>query len=431
MKEQIKITSFHKSEEYLERQADAKARAKENIKPDFWITRLDEIEDGINAVKLGKVTELRSSAGGRKIYMVEYGTDNVNMGKANLSSALGAHSPKCYADKSAPDYVPTLFLVGCVHGGEFEGTASLMNLIKLIETGTDYSGKRNDRLVELCKKLHLLIIPMANPDGRSHIPFDSFVGHSEYDLRYYNQGTWKDGTLCNWPDCKKVHPIKDYVDYLGGYYNDDGINLMHDFFFGDMSNETRNILDVCSDRAPDFSVLFHGGTNSPTHLTYIGYTSGKSKAMAYDLVQKMRPKYLAEGLKCDKCDWILGNAPDDKPVQESFNLPSAMHHCCGTPCITYESNQGIADNGYFEDEADIYRAHSIMLESVAEWLLTPFVYPAAQAPAPKPKKKKKESKWAKRKEEKRKYERALAAYESEKAFEALRVAKRAERESDN
>ena len=27
------------------------------------------------------------------------------------------------------------------------------------------------------------------------------------------QGTWKDKSLCGWPDCKKVHPIIEYVDF--------------------------------------------------------------------------------------------------------------------------------------------------------------------------------------------------------------------------
>lgn len=358
----------------IARQAEAKARAEKNEKPDFWITRLDEIDEAMKTVKLGKVTELLPSAGGRKIYMVEYGTDNVKMGDANLSSALGAHNFTYYADKTAPDYVPTLFLVGCVHGGEFEGTATMMNLIKLMETGTDYAGNRNDKLVEACKKLHLILIPMANPDGRAHIPFDSFVGHSEYDLRYWNQGTWKDGSLCGWPGCKKAHPIKNHVDFLGGYYNDDGINLMHDFFFGNMSNETKNILDICSFRAPDISILLHGGTNSAAHFTHIGYVSGETQAQMYDLMRKLHANLALEKFPSSNGEGIISRRPEDAKTATTFNLNSAMHHCSGTPAIVYECNQGITDNGYYEDEAEIYRTHTILFETVTEWMLTPFKY---------------------------------------------------------
>ena len=59
----------------VERQAAAKDRATRNEKPDFWITRLDEIEAAAKEAKIAKVTELLPSAGGRKIYCFEYGID--------------------------------------------------------------------------------------------------------------------------------------------------------------------------------------------------------------------------------------------------------------------------------------------------------------------------------------------------------------------
>lgn len=63
---------------------------------------------------------------------------------------------------------------------------ALLNLIKIIETGTDYSGIKYPTLSNLTNYIDLMIIPCANPDGRSHIPFNSFVGRTLNDLRYYN-----------------------------------------------------------------------------------------------------------------------------------------------------------------------------------------------------------------------------------------------------
>jgi hypothetical protein len=40
------------------------------------------------------------------------------------------------------------------------------------------------------------------------------------ELRFWGQGTWKDGTLCGWPDCKSIHPIANHSNHLGGYYNE-------------------------------------------------------------------------------------------------------------------------------------------------------------------------------------------------------------------
>ena len=328
--------------------------------PVYWKTRLDEVEETLKLVKKGVVTQPAVSAGGRPIYMVEYGKSTLPPRTANCSSALGACGKiECYADKSSPDYIPTVFLCGCVHGGEFEGTVAMLNLIKLIETGTDYRGERNDELVDLAEKVHLILVPMVNPDGRSHIPFDSFVGRTFYDLRYYNQGTWKDGSLCGWPECKMFHPIKDYVDYLGGYFNDDGVNMMHeDFIGGKLSTGTQLVFDICREHAPDFSILLHGGDNSYPHILPPDYASKKAKLEVLAVMDAVKERSEKEGIGFSH----LGlRESENNPKPPSFNLISAMHHCCSEPAITYESNQGLIEHRepcYTYDQ--IYLSHMIL-----------------------------------------------------------------------
>ncbi len=339
--------------------------------PVFWKTRLDEVEDTLKLVKKGKVTQPATSAGGRPIYMIEYGRSNLPPHKANCSSALGARDIKYYADKSGADYNPTIFLVGCVHGGEFEGTAALLNYIKLIETGTDYNGERNDELVSLTEKCHVIIIPMVNPDGRSHVPFDTFVGRTFYELRYYNQGTWKDGSLCGWPECKAYTPIKDYVDYLGAYFDDDGVNMMHEDFFSDnVSAGTRVILDVCANESPDFSVLLHGGTNSTQHMIAPKYASLTAKKEIFAFSEIMKEKSAEAGVRYYHLPISEAEKNDIPP---SFNLTSAMHHCCSEAAVTYESNQGLCDEGdvIFTHE-EIYKAHIVLFTELLRFELNKF-----------------------------------------------------------
>lgn len=336
--------------------------------PIYWKTRLDEVEQTCAIVKKGRVSTPFVSAGGRPIYLIEYGQSNLPKGSANLSSAMGAHNIKYYADKSSADYIPTVFLCGCIHGGEFEGTAAMLNLIKLLETGTDYAGNRNDSLVAACEKVHLILVPMVNPDGRSRIPFDSFVGKTMYDLRYYNQGTWKDGSLCGWPACKAVHPIKDHVSYLGGYFNDDGVNMMHeDFIGGKLSTGTQLVLDICRREAPDFSILLHGGANSPIHINPPYYVTGKIKAEIDTFGRQLEALHLAEKIRYYHKPVLNAELKDTPP---SFNLPSAMCHCCGEPAITFESNQGLCDGKEppFTYE-QIYRSHLILFQHTAEFVL--------------------------------------------------------------
>lgn len=339
--------------------------------PLYWKTTLTEVEDALKLVKRGKVTKPYDSAGGRPIYMVEYGESSLKGGTANLSSALGAHHPECFADKTGDDYVPTIFMVGCTHGGEFEGTAAILNLIKLIETGTDYAGTSYDELRELAMRVHLILIPMVNPDGRSHIPFNTFVGKSFEDLRYFNQGTWLDGTLAGWPECKMKHPILPYVDYLGGYFNDEGVNMMHeDFIGGDISTGTRAVLDVCKREAPDFSVLFHGGSNTTSCMLDTDYGAKWAKEETHEIAELVKRSCDAAGVRYAVIPISRG---EERDPQVSFNLPSAMHHCCGTPCVTFESNQGLTDHGTtIYDHDEIYAAHLIYMTEVIRFYLNKF-----------------------------------------------------------
>ena len=64
---------------------------------------------------------------------------------------------------------------------------------------------------------------------------------------------------------------------------------------------------------------------------------------------------------------------EKKAVPVSFNLPSAMHHCCGTPCVTFESNQGLTDHGtVIYDHDEIYASHMITMTEVIRYYLKKF-----------------------------------------------------------
>lgn len=334
--------------------------------PSWWLSTLEDIEQTLALVKKGTVTEIAKSAGGRPIYLIEYGKSNIKWGSANLSSALGAHDIKHFADKTGEDYVPTVFIDGAAHGGEFEGTMSLLNLIKEIETGTDYDGREHKELMDLISKVHLLIIPCSNPDGRSRIPFRSFLGRTFEDLRYYNQGTWKkNGELCGWPGCKIIHPIKEASDFLGAYFNDDGYNMMHEDYFGTVTSETGAVLDVCRKYAPDFSILLHGGTNSYSGVLPYQYTSQACLDDANTVSLRLRDRHAALNIP-----YVVMN---ERCIGDAFSLPAAMHHVCGGVAVTYESNQGLVDApGVAYDAEQIYMAHILLYEETCRFVLEKF-----------------------------------------------------------
>jgi hypothetical protein len=57
--------------------------------------------------------------------------------------------------------------------------------------------------------------------------------------------------------------MKGDVGILGAYFNDDGVNLMHDDFFLPMARETDAILRLARGEAPDVAVSLHSHESPP------------------------------------------------------------------------------------------------------------------------------------------------------------------------
>ena len=304
-------------------------------RPDYWKTRLDEVDSIMKTVQKGKVSVITKSAGGRDVYLVEYGEKQDFHRTANYSSAMGAGSSKHFADRSGKK--PVVLLIGAEHGGETEGTAAILNFIQMIETGKDFRNYINPFLAECINNCRLLMIPVANPDGRARMPFDTFHGMNYEQFRHWGQGRWKDGTLCEYPACKTIHPIKDHVSFLGTYYNDDGINIVHDDFFGEKANETRAIFEISERESPDVTIHLHGGGSVINEIDHADHMPLYAK----EWVQELKMRVKAETDKLGLPSLINQIRKEDFCPPRTFNLFSALHFLCGTISILYESNQGL------------------------------------------------------------------------------------------
>lgn len=333
--------------------------------PVFWKTSNEDMTRIYDTAVKAEKSVIATSPGCRPVFALAYGNSNRNAPeKANWSSALGSKDPKCYSDPDTK--TPTLVLIGTEHGQETEGTAALANLISLLETGVDLAGNTNETLLDLCKNVRIVIVPVANPDGRARVVPEAIVGLKQYDLRYWGQGTWKDGSLCGWPECKKIHPILDAVDFLGGYYNDDGVNLMHDDFFSPKARETKALLDLCECERADIVIHLHGGGDSKGNLMQTSYMSEPAKA----IVEKLAKACFERG-KAEDLEFVGAHACslDDGPVPGAFNLASAVHHKCGAVSFVYESNECIIDEpGPKLTHEQILRMHTIVFEEALKIL---------------------------------------------------------------
>ena len=329
--------------------------------PAFWKTKLEYIEQIYNEAKnCSEKRVLCLSAGERPMHMLAYG-EKKQLGTANLSSALGARDKSCFCPNGQK---PCVILIGAEHGQETEGVAALTNLISLLETGVDLAGRRNDAMLELISGIRLVIIPVANVDGRARVEPDCMVGRKFEELRYWGQGTWTDGSLCGWPECKKIHPMKDAAGFLGGYYNDDGINLMHDRFYRPWARETQAIFDLCESEAADYIIHLHGGGNIKGGMLPTDYVTKECSEAIEALYQRCQARGDKEGL-----EYFHGAIPSvpSGVNPPPFNLVSATHHISGAVSACYESNEGILDEPGMPTRLtheQILRMHEILFEEL-------------------------------------------------------------------
>ena len=325
----------------------------------FWRTRIEDVDAALDAAKTGEVHTLGKSAGGRTIRYITYG-DKPDFGRrANYSSACGGKDPSCYAERAGR--APAIMLIGATHGQETEGVAGILNLISLLETGVDLRGQAVPSITDAYNALRprLVIVPLYNIDGRARCVPDSMIGEPNESLRYHGQGTWKDGSLCGWPDCKKVHPIKDAAGFLGAYYNDDGVNLMHDNFFTPMAEETKALLALADAEAPECVIGLHGGSNSTNELLQPEYVPHYIKEGVFRLASDIAARQSARGLKTR----VRDVSPEADFPPPSFNLTTALHHVSGAVSSTYESNEGLAEKNAFTAE-EILLHHYCLFESL-------------------------------------------------------------------
>lgn len=312
---------------------------------DFYKSKLSDIESELVNVKKGVVNQIATSPGGLPVYAVYYGEKDDFHSQANYNSAIAAGNQAFYANKTK-ESKPVIYFLGPVHGQEVEGIVGLVNLIHIAETGSDYRGKEWTALKNNLDKCRVIIVPCANPDGRNRCPYDSFVGLPVQIMTKYGQGTHKDGTSWGYPVAKSLHPMIGDVGILGSYYNNNGVNIMQDEFFMPMAEETKAILKIARDEAPDMTVSLHSYELPPSILqpTYLPFFM---KERVADLANHLNDHYKNAGLPHMPQGWESKAEIDDKefPPRQTFNLLGALHHISGTMAFTFECSHGTTDKG--------------------------------------------------------------------------------------
>ena len=250
-----------------------------------------------------------------------------------------------------------ILFVGPVHGHEVEALTGLVNLIHIMETGQDLQGRDQRSLAELGHRCRLLIIPEGNPDGIARFEPRTAFGMTHAEFQFWGQGTGSDGTIAVWPISKRIHPrIGPKVGFLGCYFNDLGINPMHDEFFAPMGPEAPAILEVARIEGPDLAVSLHSHESAPA-LLRPAYLPLEEQEKVIALAKQCYQLYDQKQLPHNQ---PFKAQPESGAVPASFNLTSAMYHISGATSFTFECPHGI----------DNPKACQVSLENILDIQLT-------------------------------------------------------------
>jgi hypothetical protein len=137
---------------------------------------------------------------------------------------------------------------------------------------------------------------------------------------------------------------------LGAYFNDAGVNMMHDDWFSPVAKETAAFFQVSRDEAPDYIVSLHSHDSTPS-IEQTSYVPRTVKRTIKELADVVYRRYASVGLP-SRGQGVEPKEDGEKFPPPSFNLSSALHHVCGGVSFVYESCTGVGDKRFPQVDHD-------------------------------------------------------------------------------
>ena len=305
--------------------------------PDFWVGSVSEVDLFLDThIQKGSVENIGTTAGGRRIRAVGYGQPRNAKGTTTFSGSLGFGNVRAYTGTDAGKRV-YLGIAG-VHGGEFEGIVGMVNLLAVLETGSDLRGKPWPGITAAARALdRIIIIPVVNADGRDRVPLrmEWYRGSDETIPEYFNTGGWPDGRNIGWPDCKQFIPLDfSSTQFPGGYPNDNGVNIQHDDFFGHRQPETEALLELAARERPDLILNMHTGAVFP--LMHRPFCETALTPVFDELFRRVQTGLTEWGLQASGEPRSEAD-PARVATPSPYNLDTALNLHCGALSVVIES----------------------------------------------------------------------------------------------
>lgn len=304
--------------------------------PAFWVSSVEDVWKFLDTrINKGKRSTIGKTAGGRDIRAVSYGRPRGAAGTTTFSGSLGFGDVRAYLGPEAERKVYIGF--ASVHGAEFEGIVGMVNLLSVLETGSDLRGKAWPEITEVAARLdRIVLIPITNVDGRARVPL-RMIPHQgdKYVIQeYFNTGAKPDGSIIGWPQCKQFIPLDfSKTQFPGGYPNDAGINIQHDDFLGVQQPETQALLGLMARERPDLTMNMHTGA---AFMHPLRPAIEPALWPRFDeLYARIMTRLTREGLQ--STDDPTRHADATREKMGGFNMESAINGHCGALAVLVES----------------------------------------------------------------------------------------------
>lgn len=326
--------------------------------PDFWRSQWSDV---VAQAAESSCEIIGRSAGGSEIPAFCYGELEPVTSTATISSAMASGRPGCFYDPQQRKK-PSLALIGSIHGGETEGIAFCLNLIRLLETGRDWQGCAWSELKKTMEQFRLTIVPCLNPDGRQTAAVHHLNGAELEDLFLVQQGLLADGTPFQGRKVMETQPIPPgFLQFMGGYYNADGVNLQVDDFFGPgIAPENAAIQSLFRREIPDAFLSMHAHGASAAFLTPNAFLSP-----GYQRKQIEAAGFILSKLHGQQ---ILFKTPGEIAVPPwSFSFQHWLHHMTGATPLLFEFCHGMKIHP--AGLADILKTGFVVFEAWLDYCL--------------------------------------------------------------